>query len=105
MYAVIFKATINKLDSQYFKTAKRLRQLATSKYGCLDFVSLTEGDQEIAISYWPSTDHISAWKDDPEHRQAQQQGQKSWYRAYKVEVVKIEREYTEKDNPNNNCLA
>jgi heme-degrading monooxygenase HmoA len=93
MYAVVFKAEINQLDSNYFDTAARLRQLAKSKYGCLDFISLTEGDREIAISYWPSPEHISAWKDDPEHQRAQQLGQKHWYRSYKVEVVKVEREY------------
>ncbi|MGD8911507.1 MAG: antibiotic biosynthesis monooxygenase [Candidatus Thiodiazotropha sp.] len=72
MYAVIFKAVINKLDNAYYETADRMRQLAKSRYGCLDFISLTEGDREIAISYWPSKAQISAWKDDPEHRQAQQ---------------------------------
>jgi heme-degrading monooxygenase HmoA len=93
MYAVIFKAVIKTLDSSYLETAARMRQLAKSKYGCLNFISLTEGDREIAISYWPSPEHISAWKSDPEHRQAQQLGQKYWYRSYRVEVVKIEREY------------
>jgi heme-degrading monooxygenase HmoA len=93
MYAVIFKAVTNRLDSSYFEMVSRLRQLAKSRYGCLDFVSLTEGDLEIAISYWPSMAHISAWKDDPEHREAQQLGQENWYRSYKVEVVKVEYEY------------
>ena len=93
MFAVIFKAVINKLDSRYFETAKRLRELAKTKYGCLDFVSATEGDREIAISYWPSEEQISAWKDDPEHRQAQQLGRTLWYRSYSVEVVSIERSY------------
>jgi heme-degrading monooxygenase HmoA len=93
MYAVIFKAVINTLNSSYFDTAARMRQLAKSKYGCLDFISLAEGDREITISYWPSPEHISAWKNDPEHRQAQQLGQKHWYRSYRVEVVKVERDY------------
>jgi heme-degrading monooxygenase HmoA len=70
-----------------------LRRLAKTKYGCLDFVSFTQDDQEIAISYWPSRDNITAWSNDPVHRRAQQQGQATWYRAYKVEIVKIEHEY------------
>ncbi|MBT2970157.1 MAG: antibiotic biosynthesis monooxygenase [gamma proteobacterium symbiont of Ctena orbiculata] len=93
MYAVIFKAVLNKRDSRYFETAERLRQLAKVKYGCLDFIAFTDDDREIAISYWPSREQIAAWKDDPEHRQAQHLGRTNWYRSYKVEVVKIEREY------------
>lgn len=96
MYAVIFRAVINKLDKRYFETANRLRELAKTQYGCLDFIAFTEGDREIAISYWPSQSHISAWQDDPEHRQAQLLGRTVWYLSYKVEVVKIEREYADR---------
>jgi heme-degrading monooxygenase HmoA len=95
-FAVIFKAVINQhqLDSHYFETARGLRELAKTQYGCLDFVSVREDDREIAISYWPSREQISAWKDDPEHRKAQQLGRTLWYRSYSVEVVNIERAYT-----------
>jgi len=44
MYAVIFKAKLAQIDDAYFKTAKRMRELALGKYGCLEFVSVMEGD-------------------------------------------------------------
>jgi heme-degrading monooxygenase HmoA len=96
MYAVIFKAVINQrqLDGNYFDTARRLRELAKTKYGCLDFVSVTQDDREISISYWPSREQISAWKDDPEHRKAQQLGRTLWYCSYSVDLVRIERKYS-----------
>jgi hypothetical protein len=53
MYAVIFHAEIAQLDDEYFATAKHMRELAMTQYGCLDFVATTEGNREIAISYWP----------------------------------------------------
>ena len=93
MYAVIFRAEIKKLDASYMETAARLRDLATSKYGCREFITVSEGDQEIAISYWDSKDQIKAWKEDPDHRIAQEQGRKQWYRSYRVQVVQILREY------------
>lgn len=34
MYAVIFKADINKFDENDSKMADRMRELAISKYGC-----------------------------------------------------------------------
>lgn len=94
MFAVIFKAKIKNLDEQYSQTAIKMRDLAFEKYGCLDFVAVSEGEQEVAISYWPDEQSILAWKQDPEHLLAQQQGQKDWYGSYTVEVVEIKRQYS-----------
>ncbi len=92
-FAVIFRAQIAQLDEDYVETAERLRALAFEKYGCLDFHALSEGDREIAISYWPSEAHIAAWKADPEHIEAQARGRRRWYSQYSVEVVEIKRSY------------
>jgi len=94
MYAVIFKAEINKLDQAYFETAARMRELAKSKYGCIDVVAVTEGNQEITISYWDNEEQIVAWKQDPEHQTAQELGRSRWYKSYKIEIVRVEREYS-----------
>jgi len=91
MYAVIFKATVAQLDDEYFRVAENLKNLAFSKYGCLDFVSVTEGDQEIAISYWETTRQIRDWKNDPEHKRAQQAGRDKWYKSYSVEICEVNR--------------
>jgi hypothetical protein len=50
MFAVIFKARIAGFDDEYSRTADRLKKLAFEKYGCLDFVSVTEGNDVFAIS-------------------------------------------------------
>lgn len=93
MYSVIFTAKIKEIDDEYFAVANRMRALATEKYGCVEFKSVSEEGQEIAISYWPSLKHIENWKNDPEHIKAQVLGQQRWYSEYKVQVAKIEREY------------
>ena len=93
MYAVIFKAEINKLDQSYYDMAARMRELAKTEYGCIEFIAVTEGNQEIAISYWNSEEQITAWKQDPEHKKAQELGRSKWYKSYQVQVVMIEREY------------
>ena len=59
MYAVIFRATAKQLDEEYNQTAARMRELAKRKYGCVEFVSVQEGDQEIAISYWRSEQEMA----------------------------------------------
>ena len=94
MYAVIFRARLAELDDTYFSTAEKLRALAMEEYGCKEFVSTTEGDSEIAISYWDSEEQIRQWKSDSEHLLAQGEGRAKWYQSYHIQVVKIVREYT-----------
>jgi len=93
MYAVIFKAEINTLDNDYSEMAKKMRDLAINKYGCSEFTSATEGNQEIAISYWKNQEQIKQWKKDSEHLVAQKMGRTKWYKSYQVQIVEIIREY------------
>lgn len=93
MYAVIFRAAIKEIDEEYSKMAQQLRERALKEFGCIEFHSVSEGDQEVAISYWPSLEAIQVWKEDALHQQAQQLGAEKWYHHYRVEVVEILREY------------
>lgn len=92
-FAVIFIADVRDLDDLYSRTAARMRDLALGEFGCLEFTSVAEGGREIAISYWAELEDIRAWKQHAEHRAAQTLGRERWYRAYRVQVVRIEREY------------
>ena len=93
MYLVIFKATIAEFDDEYFHTAAKLKELAFSKYGCIDFISATESNEEIAISYWQSEQQIHAWKNDPMHLLAQESSRGKWYQSYRVEICELKRSY------------
>ena len=94
MFVVIFRATIRQLDIEYSQMAARMRELALTEFGCLEFQCVCEGNQEIALSYWPSEDNIRAWKNHPEHLKAQQLGREQWYESYHVQVCEIKRDYS-----------
>ena len=96
MYAVIFKAKLKKLTSEYQQTAIRMRELALTEYGCVEFISTCENDIEIAISYWENLEQIQHWKQDKEHITAQEMGKSTWYESYTVQVTEVQREYTHK---------
>jgi len=96
MYAVIFRAKTKKLDKAYFETAKRMRELALNGYGCLGFAAVTEGVNEIAISYWDSLEQIKLWKENSKHLAAQKLGKEKWYEDYSVEIVEIISKYNKK---------
>lgn len=94
MYVVIFRATVREWDAEYATTAQRMRELALNKFGCLEFHAVTEGQHEVALSYWPDEASIRAWKTHPEHVLAQQTGQNRWYETYSVQVAEIKRHYS-----------
>ncbi len=94
MYVVIFRAQAQALDAEYSAMATQLRRLALDHYGCLEFASVSEGDSEIALSYWPDEKAIREWKHASDHLLAQQFGRERWYRAYSVEIAHISRRYT-----------
>ncbi len=93
MYAVIFKATINELDEAYSNTASLMPEIAINEYGCSEFVSVTEGEHEISISYWKEQKDIAEWKINAEHIAAQELGKSEWYKSYAVQLVSVIREY------------
>lgn len=93
MYVVIFRATVRELDSEYSAMAARMRELALKRFGCTEFLAIMEGQQEIALSYWPDEESILAWRQHPEHVEAQRLGSTLWYESYSVEVTKITRDY------------
>jgi heme-degrading monooxygenase HmoA len=93
MFVVIFRAKARTLDAEYAATAAHLRELALKEFGCLDFCAVTEGDQEIALSYWPDEASIRAWKQHADHLMAQKFGRERWYASYSVEVAEVKRAY------------
>ncbi len=93
MYVVIFRARIRRLDAEYAAMAARMRELALGQFGCLEFHAVTEGEHEVALSYWPDEASIRAWKAHPEHLLAQRAGRERWYESYSVQVARVERDY------------
>ncbi|NVJ60655.1 MAG: antibiotic biosynthesis monooxygenase [Gammaproteobacteria bacterium] len=93
MYLVIFKAIVNSLDDDYSTMAQQLRDLAINSYNCVEFNAVTEGSNEIALSYWHSLEDIKQWKQDKLHLKAQELGKAKWYRDYSVEITQVLRSY------------
>lgn len=93
MFVVIFRAQAKALDAEYSAMAAQMRDLALTQFGCLDFTAATEGDQEIAVSYWPDEASIRAWKQHTDHLLAQRLGRERWYARYSVEVAEVKSHY------------
>ena len=91
-YAVIFSNYRTAEDNGYAKMAERMVELAAQQAGFLGVESVRDG-LGITVSYWKDLESIKAWKANSEHQIAQKNGRSQWYRAFKVRISKVERDY------------
>ena len=90
-YAVIFTSILNEGDNGYGEMAQQMLKLAAGQPGFLGFETARQ-ETGISVSYWSSQEAIKAWKENVAHRQAQHRA-KEWYKAFRVRVCRVEREY------------
>lgn len=90
-FAIIFTSVRTEADHDYGETAKQMLELASGQPGFLGFESARQ-EIGISVSYWASQEAIKAWKENLVHRQAQGRA-KDWYKAFRVRVCRVEREY------------
>ena len=90
-YAVIFTSVRTDGDNGYAQTAEKMLDLASQQPGFLGFETARQ-EVGISVSYWSSLEAIAAWKQNIEHREAQANA-KQWYKAFRVRVCRVEREY------------
>lgn len=91
-YAVIFTSVRTGGDDGYAETAARILALARQQPGFLGFESARDTGEGISVSYWASLEAIKAWRDRPEHRQAQAKATQ-WYASHRIRICRVERDY------------
>jgi len=91
-WTVIFPNQRTRIDAKGYEVmAKRMIELASVQPGCLGFDSARdEQGFGITVSYWDSLEAIKAWRDHPEHKQAQTLGREKWYTQYDLHIACVE---------------
>ena len=92
-YAVIFSSITSDNLQGYANVAEEMVQLASQQSGFLGIES-ARNEIGITVSYWRDIASISAWRNQMQHKQAQQNGKAIWYADYTVRICKVEREYS-----------
>ena len=92
-YAVIFTSLRVENAEGYGEMAEKMFRLARQQPGFLGVESVSD-KIGITVSYWESMEAIKNWKRQEEHLVAQQKGRSEWYQWYKVQICKVEREYS-----------
>lgn len=71
----------------YGELATRMEERARQMPGFVDFKTFTAPDGErMSLVIFDTIAHHEAWRDDPEHRLAQQRGRDVFYREYTISV-------------------
>jgi heme-degrading monooxygenase HmoA len=91
-YAAIFTAIASEMQDGYLETVQQMHALAKESPGFLGMESAGHV-LEITVSYWQDEESILNWKQNAEHKVAQELGRKNWYEAYQVRISKVERAY------------
>jgi len=91
-YAVIFTSERTEIEEGYAETSDRMVELASEQPGFLGMES-ARSEIGITVSYWKDLESIKNWKMNAEHTIARETGRSEWYKAFKVRIVQVERDY------------
>ena len=92
-YAVIFTSLRTEGEHGYGAMAQRMVDLAAQQPGFLGVESVRTEGLGITVSYWESLEAIKGWRDNAEHRVAQEKGRSQWYQQFRLRICKVERDY------------
>ena len=77
----------------FVELAAEMLELARSMPGFREFKRFTADDGErVSIIVFDSLETQEAWRDNAEHRAAQQRGRTSFYESYRIQVCEVLRE-------------
>ena len=98
MYAVIFEVR-PKGDriEEYLDIAATLRPALEKIDGFISierFKSLTDEGKVLSLSIWRDEAAIAAWRNLPQHREAQAKGRAGIFDDYRIRVAEIVRDYS-----------
>jgi heme-degrading monooxygenase HmoA len=79
---------------RYSEVAAHLETRAATTPGHVEFKEFVAADGErLALVTFASADAEAAWRDDADHRAAQQEGRESFYSEYDVAVCAVVRRH------------
>lgn len=95
-YSVVFTSTTTAdIDVQHYENFSTIMMfLAKLMPGFLGVDSARDDKLGITVSYWQDLESIRQWKQQGDHKLAQEAGKAEFYKSYTVRVAKVERQYS-----------
>ena len=94
MVVAIFRARIRSgTEEAYYALAERMGAIARSLPGFISWKGYLAADGErVSVHEWESAEHLRAWREHPEHVEAQRRGRDEFYESYTLYVCENPRE-------------
>lgn len=96
MVVTIFRSRLRpEYREEYNRWAERIHALAVKMPGFISIKTFTADDGErVSLVEFESEEAVRAWREHPEHRQAQEMGRKLFYSEYRIQVCQPIRDYS-----------
>ena len=94
MVVTVFRSRLRPENAGEFQElAQRMLRLAESMPGFISYkVYIAEDGERCSIVEFESPEHLRAWREQPEHREAQRVGRERFYAEYSLQVAEPSRE-------------
>lgn len=101
MVLAIFRSRLrSEFEEEYRALAPRMLELAQAAPGFVSFKSFAAANRErVSIIEFASHEHLPAWRNHPDHSQAQLLGRKRFYSEYHLQICDPVRSYSLADGP------
>ncbi|MGH8011320.1 MAG: antibiotic biosynthesis monooxygenase family protein, partial [Candidatus Binataceae bacterium] len=72
---------------EYNTTAERMLRIVNAMPGFISFREYKNRDVELlGITEWASAEALAEWRENPEHRKAQERGRQAFYAEFEITV-------------------
>jgi heme-degrading monooxygenase HmoA len=95
MVITVFRSRLrSEANEEYERWARRMNQLASSMPGFVSIKTFAAEDGErVSIVEFESEATHAAWRDHPEHREAQRLGRERFYAEFQIQICTPLRRY------------
>src|SRR5437016_8187369 len=101
MLVILFRSKLTATaGDEYAQMAAEMDAHARTFDGYIDVKAYhAEDGERLTVVWWRDEESLAVWRNDAQHRFAQQQGRARWYEYYKIEVAEIirQKEFAERE--------
>ncbi len=93
MIAIFRSRLRQEISEEFNELADKMLGIASSMPGFISYkVYVSDDGERCSVIEFDSADHLLAWRNHPEHLDAQRAGRESYYEEYSLHVCEPERE-------------
>ena len=93
-HLIVFRSRlIPGIEGEYRNRSEALHGIVSAMPGLVDARDYIAPDGErVSLIEFDSAEHLAAWRDHPEHIQAQADGRARYFSSYHIQICQVQRE-------------